>query len=94
MDGQARKGNKGLQTENGLGVDGRVGPATIRSLNRDLYAEIKGAKKRPLDDTEIKRLKAELNALTEDNETIQRKLDTADDKLMWVRACVNGLNNI
>ena len=29
------------QTENGLGVDGRCGPATINSLNRDLYAEIK-----------------------------------------------------
>ncbi len=38
---ELQKAIRDYQTENGLGADGRVGPATIESLNRDLYAEIK-----------------------------------------------------
>jgi hypothetical protein len=55
------------QTANGLGVDGRCGPATIIRLNRDIYDEIKGlrAEKESLEEAVAKSKQDEQNCVKE-----------------------------
>ena len=60
------------QAENGLGVDGRCGPATINSLNRDLYAEIK--KLRKGDPVKLKELQEQADKFKTEKTALQTEV--------------------
>lgn len=76
---------KDYQTANGLGVDGRCGPATIASLNRDLYAEIKGLR------TEKAELKTEQTKLQTEKSSLQKQLNEKNGAITKAK---NALSDI
>ena len=66
------KAIRDYQTENGLGVDGRCGPATIESLNRDLYSEIKELRKG--DPVKLKKLQEQTDKLKTEKTALQTEV--------------------
>ena len=68
------KAIRDYQAENGLGVDGRVGPATINSLNRDLYSEIKELRKG--DPVKLKELQEQAEKFKTEKTALQTEVTT------------------
>lgn len=63
------KAIRDYQSEHGLKVDARVGPATIESLNRDLYEEIKELRKAPgVNPKELKELQEAYDSMKLDRD--------------------------
>jgi hypothetical protein len=86
------------QMANGLEVDGRVGPATIKSLNRDLYTEIKELRKAlvadPEQEKEIEKLKLDKARLQEEKSQLTADLNTANSKIDKIKTAVDILKTL
>jgi peptidoglycan hydrolase-like protein with peptidoglycan-binding domain len=76
---------KDYQAFNGLEVDGRVGPATLASLNRDLYTEVKGLK------SEKAGLQTEKTKLQTEKTVLQTQLNERNGVIVKAK---NALNDI